>query len=99
MVDIHFNMNKSILLAFLATYLCWGLQFFRLESIFLLAFIKDQENPNFSAFGTCGSLSNDPVFDPGRLGKRSDGTKITKLQQEVERVKKTRFTENARKIK
>ena len=49
---------------------------------------KDQENPNFSAFGTLGSLSNDPVFDPGRLGKRSDGTKITKLQQEVERVKK-----------
>ena len=37
---------------------------------------KDQENPNFSAFGTCGSLSNDPVFDPGRLGKRSDGTKM-----------------------
>ena len=60
---------------------------------------KDQENPNFSAFGTCGSLSNDPVFDPGRLGKRSDGTKITKLQQEVERVTETRFTENARKIK
>ena len=41
--------------------------------------IKDQENPNFSAFGTLGSLSNDPVFDPGRLGKRSDGTKISKL--------------------
>ena len=49
---------------------------------------KDQENPNFSAFGTCGSLSNDPVFDPGRLGKRSDGTKITKFyaKPEVERV-------------
>ena len=52
-------------------------------------FVKDQENPNFSAFGTCGSLSNDPVFDPGRLGKRSDGTKITKFyaKPEVERVK------------
>ena len=37
-------------------------------------FCKDQENPNFSAFGTCGSLSNDPVFDPGRLVTRSDGT-------------------------
>ena len=62
--------------------------------------LKDQENPNFSAFGTCGSLSNDPVFDPGRLGKRSDGTKITKLyaKPEVERVKKTRFKEDARKI-
>ena len=45
---------------------------------------KDQENPNFSAFGTCGSLSNDPVFDPGRLGKRSDGTKITKLYAKPE---------------
>ena len=41
--------------------------------------MKDQENPNFSAFGTFGRLSNDLVFDPGRLGKRSDGTKITKL--------------------
>ena len=28
---------------------------------------KDQENPNFSGFDTFGSLSNDPVFDPGRL--------------------------------
>ena len=37
---------------------------------------KDQENPNFSAFDALGSLSNDPIFDPGRLGKRSDGTKI-----------------------
>ena len=62
---------------------------------------KGQENPNFSAFGTCGSLSNDPVFDPGSLGKRSDGTKITKLyaKPDVERVKKTRFMEDARKIK
>ena len=51
---------------------------------------KDQENPNFSAFDTLGSLSNDPVLDPGRLGKRSDGTKITKLyaKPDVERVKK-----------
>ena len=51
-------------------------------------FVKDQENPNFSTFDTCGSLSNDLVFDPGRLGKRSDGTKITKLyaKPEVERV-------------
>ena len=49
---------------------------------------KDQENPNFSAFDAFGSLSNDPVFDPGRLGKRSDGTKITKFyaKPEVERV-------------
>ena len=39
----------------------------------------DQENPNFSTFDTHGSLSNDPVFDPGRLGKRSDGTEITRL--------------------
>ena len=45
---------------------------------------KDQENPNFSAFDTCGSLSNDPVFDPGRLGKRSDGTEITKLYAKPE---------------
>ena len=51
---------------------------------------KDQENPNFSAFDAFGSLSNDPVFDPGRLGKRSDGTEITKLyaKPEVERIKK-----------
>ena len=49
---------------------------------------KDQENPNFNAFDTFVSLSNDPVFDPGRLGKRSDGTKITKLyaKPEVERI-------------
>ena len=26
----------------------------------LILFPKDQENPNFSAFGTLGSLSNDP---------------------------------------
>ena len=39
---------------------------------------KDQENPNFSAFDALGSLSNDPIFDPGRLGKRSDGMEITK---------------------
>ena len=52
-------------------------------------FFKDQENPNFSAFDTFRSLTNDPVFDPGRLGKRSDGTKITKFYEkpEVERVK------------
>ena len=51
---------------------------------------KDQENPNFSAFDTLGSLSNDPVLDPGRLGKRSDGTKIPKLyaKPEVKRVLK-----------
>ena len=42
---------------------------------------KDQENPNFSAFDTLGSLSNDPVFDPGRLGKCSDGTKIKNCMQ------------------
>ena len=50
---------------------------------------KDQENPNFSAFDTCVSLTNNPVFEPGRLGKRSDGTKISKLyaKPEVERVK------------
>ena len=47
-----------------------------------------QENPNFSAFDKCGSLSNNPIFQPGRLGKRSDGTKISKLYAEVERVKK-----------
>ena len=49
---------------------------------------KDRENPNFSAFDTFVSLSNDPVFDPGRLGKRLDGTKITKLyaKPEVERL-------------
>ena len=50
---------------------------------------KDQENPNFSAFDTFASLSNDPVFDPGRLGKRSDGTEITK--PEVERVKNSLY--------
>ena len=42
-------------------------------------FFKDQENPNFSAFDTSESLTNNPVFEPGRLGKRSDGTKISKL--------------------
>ena len=63
---------------------------------------KDQENPNFSAFGTLGSLSNDPVFDPGRLGKRSDGTKIPKLyaKPEVKRVLKNPcFTEEVSKQK
>ena len=45
-----------------------------------IAKIKDQENPNFTAFGTSANLSNDPLFDPGRLGKRSDGTKIHDFQ-------------------
>ena len=40
---------------------------------------KDQENPNFSAFDTCVSLTNNPIFDPGRLGTRSEGTKISKF--------------------
>ena len=55
--------------------------------------IKDQENPNFSAFDACGSLSNDQVFDPGRLGKRSDGTEIPKIysKPEVERVKNSLY--------
>ena len=48
---------------------------------------KDQENPNFNALDTLGSLSNDPIFDPGMLGKRSDGTEITKLYAKPE-VKK-----------
>ena len=59
---------------------------------------KNQESPNFSVFHTLGSLSNDPVFDPGRFGKRSDGTKLY-AKPDVERVKKTRFMEDARKIK
>ena len=46
--------------------------------------IKDQENPNFSAFDRLESLSNDPIFDPGRLGKRSDGTEIRKLYAKPE---------------
>ena len=54
---------------------------------------NDQENPNFSAFDACGSLSNDQVFDPGRLGKRSDGTEIPKIysKPEVERVKNSLY--------
>ena len=40
---------------------------------------KDQENPNFTAFDACGSLSNDQVFDPGRLGRYPDGTEMLKL--------------------
>ena len=61
---------------------------------------NDQENPNFSAFDACGSLSNDPVYDPGRLGKRSDGTEITKLyaKSEVERVKKSHFMHGLTKL-
>ena len=47
---------------------------------------RDQENPNYSAFDTLGSLSNDPVFDPGRLGKRSDGTKIPRLYADLKVV-------------
>ena len=37
---------------------------------------KDQENPNFTAFDQFGSLTNNPVFEPGALGKCSDGTEI-----------------------
>ena len=50
---------------------------------------KDQENPNLSAFDTFASLTNSPVFDPGRFAKRSDGTEISKLyaKPEAERVK------------
>ena len=61
---------------------------------------KDQENPSFSAFDACGSLSNDQRFDPGRLGNRSDGTEITKLyaKSEVERVKKSHFMHGLTKL-
>ena len=55
---------------------------------------KDQENPNFSAFDACGSLSNDPAIDPGRLGKRSDGTKISKLYAKPEVERKVEVEEN-----
>ena len=44
---------------------------------------KDQENPNFCAFDTLGSLTNDPVFDPGRLGRYPDGTEILSLNSNV----------------
>ena len=47
-------------------------------------FSKDQENPNFWAFETRGSLTNNPLFEPGRLGTRSDGTKIVERKVEVE---------------
>ena len=52
-------------------------------------FSKDQENPNFSAFDTSASLTNSPVFHPGRFGTRSDGLEISKLyaKPEAERVK------------
>ena len=40
---------------------------------------KDQENPNFWAFDTFGSLTNNPVFNPGSLGKYPDGTEISKF--------------------
>ena len=40
---------------------------------------KDQENPNIWAFDTFGNLTNNPVFDPGRLGKYPDGTEISKF--------------------
>ena len=42
-------------------------------------FSKDQENPNFGAFGTLGSLTSNPVINPGRLGKYPDGTEISKF--------------------
>ena len=45
----------------------------------LWLFSKDQENPNFWAFDTLGSLTNNPVFEPGRLGKYLDGTEISKF--------------------
>ena len=45
----------------------------------LWLFSKDQENPNFWAFDTLGSLTYNPVFEPGRLGKYLDGTEISKL--------------------
>ena len=51
---------------------------------------KDQENPTFSAFDTLGSLSNDPIFDPGRLGKRFGwyGNYKKCMQNQKERVQK-----------
>ena len=45
----------------------------------LWLFSKDQENPNFWAFDTLGSLTNNPVFEPGRLGKYLGGTEISKF--------------------
>ena len=50
----------------------------------LLVCNKDQENPNFRAFDSFGSLTNNPLFDPGRLGTRSDGTKIVERKVEIE---------------
>ena len=58
---------------------------------------KGQENPNFSAFDTLGSETDNPAFDPGRFGTRPDGTEILKLyaKPEVEIVRKLeRCTQN-----
>ena len=52
----------------------WRLQ----GSVSSLILAKDQENTNFRAFDTSASLTNSPIFDPGRFGKRSDGTEISK---------------------
>ena len=40
---------------------------------------KDQENPNVWAFDAFGSLTNNPVSDPDRLGKYPDGAEISKF--------------------
>ena len=49
-----------------------------------ILFYKDQENPNFSAFDTFGSLTNHQVFDPGWLGKYPVGTEISKFHAKPE---------------
>ena len=50
-----------------------------LRAVILEKKIKDQENPNFRAFGTYGSLTNYPAFNPGKFGKYPDGTEISKF--------------------
>ena len=40
---------------------------------------KDQENLNFCAFDTFGSLADNPEFDPGRLGKYPADTEISRF--------------------
>ena len=68
-----------------------------IEKYFRPLYPKGQENPNFSAFDTLGSETDNPAFDPGRFGTRPDGTEILKLyaKPEVEIVRKLeRCTQN-----
>ena len=73
MIEIQFNMKNSILLAFLATDFCSGLQLFRLDNTFLLAFIAPSnfltETISMRVTHITGPAHNEPHTAAFKLGR------------------------------